>query len=282
MTSYASKIAHRLSFDRVMGGTVATIGTVVLMEGYFRTELRDAETSTACRYPPTSTILTKDHIRELERNNMVVIHNVLTTTTLHDARNSVQKMGKILDEKNHSNIEDVRRDAICLVRESDAKFQHGDDSLIHCIKLLRGVPYLLDRFQYNVSSSFHVPKQCQLSRYISDGHLYGYKRHLDRCTESLSEMGLLGWLRASDYRHRSVTCILYLNSPDWNSGGNLRCYREKINIEEKETFTDVSPTGGTLIIFDSEKVEHEVLPSTKDRYAITLWINGKRREVLDK
>ena len=281
MNSFASKIDHRLSLDRVMGGTVATIGTVVLMEAYFRTELGDAETSKACRYPPTSTILTKDHIRELERNNMVVIHNVLTPTMLQGARTSIQTMGKIFDSDNHSNNEDVRRDATCVIRESDAKFQHGHDSLIHCIKLLRGVPYLLDRFQYNVSSSFNVPKQCQLSRYISDGQLYGYKRHLDRCTESLSEMGLLGWLRASDYRHRSVTCILYLNSLEWNSGGNLRCYREKETVEERETFTDVSPTGGTLIIFDSEKVEHEVLPSTKDRYALTLWINGERKEVLD-
>ncbi|GFH52473.1 hypothetical protein CTEN210_08949 [Chaetoceros tenuissimus] len=281
MNSFVSKFARRLSFDSVMGGTVATIGTVVLMEAYFRTDLGDAETSKACRYPPTSTILTKDHIRELERNNMVVIHNVLTPTMLQGARNSIQKMGKIFDSDNHSNDEDVRRDATCVIRESDAKFQHGHDSLIHCIKLLRGVPYLLDRFQYNVSSSFNVPKQCQLSRYISDGQLYGYKRHLDRCTESLSEMGLLGWLRASDYRHRSVTCILYLNSPDWNSGGNLRCYRGKETVEERETFTDVNPTGGTLIIFDSEKVEHEVLPSTKDRYALTLWINGERKEVID-
>jgi Rps23 Pro-64 3,4-dihydroxylase Tpa1-like proline 4-hydroxylase len=37
---------------------------------------------------------------------------------------------------------------------------------------------------------------------------------------------------------------------------------------------DVQPVGGTLIVFDANRMHHKVLPSHKDRLAITCWING--------
>jgi hypothetical protein len=119
----------------------------------------------------------------------------------------------------------------------------------------------------------------------------GYVRHLDRCTLSISEMGLLGWLRASDYRHRVITAILYLNSPTWNSGGELRLFDYNNATTTAPTsidnvsggsdadinYSDILPTGGKLILFDSSKVEHQVLASHvggEDRYALTCWFNG--------
>ena len=208
-------------------------------------------------------------MRELETRDMVVIRNVLNPSQLKGARQSAQQLSDGMDETNHENDNDVRQDQICLVREQEegqsGHKEHGDD-MIHCIKLLRGIPFLLNRFHYTASSSYIVPRQCQLARYLPDGSVY--IRHLDKCTSSLAEMGLLGWLRSSDYRHRVVTAILYLNEKDWESGGNLRCF------DDEENQTDVEPIGGTLVIFDSSRVEHQVLPSTKERYALTIWING--------
>ena len=69
-----------------------------------------------------------------------------------------------------------------------------------------------------------MPRQCQLARYTSRGK--GYDRHLDQCNLSGNELGLLEWLRLSDYRGRALTAILYLND-DWQiqrDGGALRCY----------------------------------------------------------
>lgn len=92
-------------------------------------------------------------------------------------------------------------------------------------------------------------------------------------------------LKAKDYRRRSVTAILYLNSLDWNAdpdkdGGALKCY---LNAEHDDdigvTSTEVlhiNPAGGTLVLFDSRYLLHEVSPSNKNRIALTLWILGDK------
>ena len=281
------KVLSRVSFDNAVASMIGISSILVMGEAYFRTALRDAQTAKECRYPPVSNILSASHVRELEENHMVVIHNVLTLSQLEGARKCATALGNSMDRSNHVNDSDVRQDQVCVVKESDTfsdvdvnPDEHGDD-MIHCIKMLRGIPHILNRFNYNASSSYVVPRQCQLARYLPDGSVY--VRHLDKCTSTLEEMGLLGWLRASDYRYRAVTIILYLNAPDWNSGGNLRCYGQGggagggvagENDDDDSRSLDINPTGGTMILFDSSKVEHQVLPSSMDRYALTLWING--------
>ena len=214
------------------------------------------------------------HIRELEKNNFVVIPNVLSASTLNHARDNVQRLSSAMHAANHLNDNDVRQDQILSIRESDQEHGLHGDALIHCIKLLRGIPFLLDRFDYVNSHSFLVPKQCQLARYKPDGSIY--VRHLDRCNHSLHQMGLIEFLRASDYRERAITAILYLNKSDWDSGGELRVFDHREEGEERdERGVDILPSGGKLILFDSSKVEHQVLASRcEDRYALTCWING--------
>ncbi len=81
-----------------------------------------------------------------------------------------------------------------------------------------------------------------------------YKRHLDQ-------------FRADDHRKLSVIC--YLNS-DWSEqdGGQLKMYLPEGSLE-------VSPIGGRLVCFRSDKIEHEVLPATRDRLSITGWITDR-------
>lgn len=218
--------------------------------------------------------LFSEHVRELERNGLVVIHNVLSVATLQHARENVEKLSDAMETTNHCNDNDVRQDQILSIRESDEEHGLHGDALIHCVKLLRGIPFLLSRFDYTTSHSFAVPQQCQLARYKPDGSIY--VRHLDRCNLSMYDMGLVEFLRASDYRERVVTAILYLNKSDWDSGGELRVYSHHEQGDERdEKGIDIMPTGGKLILFDSSKVEHQVLASRgDDRYALTCWING--------
>ena len=260
------------------------------------------------------------HIRELEKNHVVIIDNVLPPSVLHYANLHATKLS-IRMEHSDGNAIQVRRDVLLSIKECDP-CDHGD-AMIHCIKLLRGIPYILNKFHYSASAEYVVPRQCQLALYkrilkveeeeeedkedcnnvntttTSDNNstptaaaAEGYVRHLDRCTLSISEMGLLGWLRASDYRHRVITAILYLNSPSWNSGGELRLFDYNNNNNNTATtssidddasdgsddnYLDILPTGGKLILFDSSKVEHQVLASHvggEDRYALTCWFNG--------
>ena len=78
-----------------------------------------------------------------------------------------------------------------------------------------------------------------------------YKRHLDQ-------------FKKDD--HRKLSAICYLNE-DWKEahGGQLRMFLD-------HTPVDVLPTAGKLVIFRSDKIEHEVLPATRERRSLTGWI----------
>jgi SM-20-related protein len=79
-----------------------------------------------------------------------------------------------------------------------------------------------------------------------------YERHHDAFRNSLE---------------RRVTAIWYLN-PDWRPehGGILRLHHPQP--------IDVEPILDRLVVFLSEKVEHEVLVSNAPRWALTAWYHG--------
>ncbi len=81
-----------------------------------------------------------------------------------------------------------------------------------------------------------------------------YHKHLDRFAHA---------------NERIISCSFYLNA-DWPAeyGGHLRLYIEGGHV-------DILPTAGTMVIFRSDTVYHEVLPATHDRYSLTGWF--KRR-----
>jgi Rps23 Pro-64 3,4-dihydroxylase Tpa1-like proline 4-hydroxylase len=74
---------------------------------------------------------------------------------------------------------------------------------------------------------------------------------------------------------RKFTCILYLN-PEYKDGdgGELRI------CQNRDTYEDVTPDGGRMVLFWRDEIPHEFLPTApnskeneeKDRYALTLWI----------
>ena len=85
-----------------------------------------------------------------------------------------------------------------------------------------------------------------------------YKRHLDQFHA---------------VPHRIVTLILYLNE-SWTEadGGQLRMYFPQ--EEGSERVEDVLPLGGRLVVFLSEEIPHEVLPTNKERISITGWLRN--------
>lgn len=85
-----------------------------------------------------------------------------------------------------------------------------------------------------------------------------YRRHLDRFERE---------------KRRAVSCILYLNQ-GWKAedGGELRIY---LGPEEDAPHRDVLPEGGTLAIFLSAEVPHEVLPARRDRLSLTGWFRTR-------
>ena len=69
---------------------------------------------------------------------------------------------------------------------------------------------------------------------------------------------------------RVLSSVLYLNQ-DWTAseGGSLR-----IHLDD-EGWRDVPPVGGTLVCFLSERFEHEVMPATRERLALTGWFRRR-------
>lgn len=86
-----------------------------------------------------------------------------------------------------------------------------------------------------------------------------YRRHLDRHRDSAE---------------RILSCVLYLNE-NWvpDDGGQLRLYLP--GDEGGEKACDVSPEGGRLVVFLSDRVPHEVLPARRERLSIASWFRGR-------
>lgn len=84
----------------------------------------------------------------------------------------------------------------------------------------------------------------------------GYARHRDR-------------FRDDDAR--VLSSVLYLNR-EWNAddGGALR-------LHLPEGLHDIAPAGGTLVLFLSAEIEHEVLPASRERLSVAGWF--RRREI---
>lgn len=82
----------------------------------------------------------------------------------------------------------------------------------------------------------------------------GYARHRDR-------------FRDDDAR--VVSAVAYLNT-DWHDadGGALR-------LHLPDGVHDVAPHGGTLALFLSAEIEHEVLPATRERLSIAGWFRRR-------
>jgi SM-20-related protein len=82
-----------------------------------------------------------------------------------------------------------------------------------------------------------------------------YARHRDR-------------FRDDDARVLSI--VLYLNA-SWRKadGGALR-----IHVTD-ELMHDVMPRGGTLVVFQSDRFEHEVLPAARERLSIAGWFRRR-------
>lgn len=80
--------------------------------------------------------------------------------------------------------------------------------------------------------------------------------------------------------NRMVSLVVYLNR-DWDDsdGGELVLYRP----EGGEEMARIAPRTGTLLLFMSEEIEHEVLPTRRDRASIAGWfrLNNTTADYLD-
>lgn len=112
----------------------------------------------------------------------------------------------------------------------------------------------------------------QLAEYPGNG-VSGYIRHCDRGGAICHDNAELAQKRKSNKPERIITVIYYLTPNDWNhdrDGGCLRLF-----LDGKENHYDVVPCRNRMVVFRSDSVEHQVMPSLRrPRRAITVWLYG--------
>jgi hypothetical protein len=249
---------------------------------------------TSIAYNP---VLTDAHVRELEQSGYVVVNDVLTSEEVRRAFCDAKLVMSNRSEASPNNDLRLRTDKVCFMTQSDRdraftqSLGQSGFALLHAQMTLRGVGSTLVRRSFkgfgsedndqdrNTYSQLRVPDLVQLSKYAKSSTFY--RPHRDGVSGSFLELGLLQWLKLASYRARVVTAILYLNADDptpWSEqadGGCLRMHLGTMSGDDEGTSAvevrNISPLGGRLVLFDSQRVLHEVLPTHRDRFALTVW-----------
>ena len=275
--------------------SVAGIASWTLFAGYRegQQQMRGTKLCKVIGCSSSSFLLSFSKVRELETNGFLVIDDALNPLQLQYACSEVKILQKTLeDSPNKSSVTrtDIVRFMTQVDRDNEEKAGRAGNGLLYAQNLLRGMGMALvtnnfagfngcksDEGMYLEKLS--VPDQVQLSMYKKDGGGF-YTAHRDGVSNSFQELGLLQWMKLACYRARVVTAILYLNesTPPWEqaaNGGMLRLYIGANSKDDIGTTAvsvhDIAPVGGRLVLFDSQKVLHEVLATNRDRYAITVW-----------
>ena len=110
----------------------------------------------------------------------------------------------------------------------------------------------MDALRQQLNQSFYLGLQSYEAHYAHYQAGNVYQRHVDR---------------HRDNDARVVSSVCYLNA-DWPSdaGGELQLYSA-----QNELLLSLPPTSGTLVLFMSADMPHEVRAATQSRYSIAGW-----------
>lgn len=88
-----------------------------------------------------------------------------------------------------------------------------------------------------------------------------YRRHVDRHADTAN----------SGQGQRVISTVCYLNEPDWpaDTGGELVLY------PEGGVPVRVVPEAGTLVVFRSDSIPHEVLAGSRERLSMAGWMRTR-------
>lgn len=205
-----------------------------------------------CSSGRAARVLTPARLGELAAMGICVIDAAIDDAEVLAARRELERLhgtGELRSVQFQKDL-NVRNDEVGWL--DTTRLETTAPALAPVVSLLRGVPAEVER---HVGWPLAVPPLVQAALY--DGSPTApsyYHRHLD-CSDSR-------------LNPRRLTAILYLN-PGFDAtrdGGCLRVY-----LPRGGGVRDVSPSGGRLLLFSSCEVEHEVLPTTAARMAVTLW-----------
>ena len=172
----------------------------------------------------------------------------LNTQLLHEAKHEAELTpAGIGRQSDHQLNRHIRRDATQWFEgETDAQQQY--------LALMAQLQQAFNRYCFLGLFDF----ECHFARYRQGDY---YQKHLDAF---------------SGRSNRVLTTVSYLN--DVSQGGELALYNE-----QDQLINTFLPAACSLIVFESERFPHEVLPAIDTRYSIAGWFrkNASINGVLD-
>jgi SM-20-related protein len=206
-------------------------------------------------------------LQELDRNGIVIIEDFLTQDLQEELREDVQTL-RSSSPSSQFNIAKIGQDATNTlntdIRVAETCFL-GPGKLGNSPNAARSHLYtILDQVRQDLPQQ---PLDANLSELLYAYYPKGgfYRRHRDAIAGSASTL-------------RKISLLLYLNK-DWKEqdGGKLRMHMDSgddfLPEGEAPKFRDVDPKGGTLVLFQSDKLPHEVLDTYAERLAVVGWYN---------
>ena len=213
--------------------------------------------------------LSPDHLKVLADKKYVIIPNFIPTSLEEDLRTDVSQLraaGKF-------NVAKIGQDATntlnTQIRVAETCFI-GPDRYPDVPSPAREDLYaVLDQARQDLANYFEQPLDSQLTELLYAYYPQGgfYRRHRDAIPGSASVL-------------REYSLLLYLNK-EWKDedGGKLRMHfdggGDAVPEGGEPNFMDILPQGGTLVLFESDAVPHEVLDTQKERVAVIGWYNRK-------
>ncbi|GAX12641.1 hypothetical protein FisN_13Lh109 [Fistulifera solaris] len=222
--------------------------------------------STAKRLATTTPSLSQEQLRELKENKYLIVPGFISESLQQSLRQDVEQ----LRSKNRFKVAKIGQDSTNTV---NTKIRVAETCFLG--KTKKGLPphagrqelyERLDRLRTDLGIFGPLDDDLTelLYAYYPEGGFY--RRHRDAIPGSASVL-------------RTFSMLLYLNK-DWNSvkdAGQLRLHFDSGGDElppgESPFYKDVDPEGGTLVVFQSDAIPHEVLDTQKERIAIVGWFN---------
>ncbi|KAI9915698.1 hypothetical protein PsorP6_008044 [Peronosclerospora sorghi] len=218
-------------------------------------------------------------LKHAESPGFVVKDNFLGAQNALAVRDALLKLAesetfheaKIGSGENARNDQAVRGDKIFWIQapsDLNDNYTKTSAAISYLRKRVESLVYELK----NVSPELDVRNVVSTQLAIFPGNGARFVRHLDTYSNVLKDEASV---ISSDGLVRLVTCVYYLNDR-WEPehGGHLRVHLKRSKLLPA-CHWDVAPRLDTLVVFRSLDVEHEVLPTYRERKALTIWYYGK-------
>ena len=242
-----------------------------------------------------STILeqSSDMAKELSNNGYYTTTNFLSKsviTVLRSQSITLRSMGRFEQSWSEKIINGSKirfdKDGVFACEPDGQDYYDAPDLIVYMSILLQTLPAALNDQMMQMQTQMQIPT----TTIIDDGAAQDLSNSSFNAKLAVTSPGGSKYplhidnpqgIDAGDTR--KLTCILYLN-PDYNKdedGGELRILLPSSSTDKKTEMVDLTPEGGRLLMFWSDEMPHEVLPTAPngnkddpslDRYALTVWI----------